>query len=164
MPFEKRRHPRVQIDWTVTLISLDGLTGGVSRNVSLTGTLVYCSEMPDSNENLNLVLKPTERQTILAVAEMVWSNTLISNNNKTHTMGVRLRYIPDSGRQVLSQIISNHLKLEYMKQFFKKRLSFWPFASFNKMKLHELKCHLCKTVLLLGPTEKICPACGNSLP
>ncbi len=110
MPFEKRRHPRVQIAWPVTLIGLDGLVGGVTRNLSLAGTLVYCSEMPDAGENLSLALKPAERQTILATAEMVWSNALISNNNKMHAMGLCFTHFPDRGRQILSEMISNHLK------------------------------------------------------
>ncbi len=163
MPFEKRQHPRAQIVWPVTLIGLDGLTGGVTYNLSLAGTLVYCSEMPDRDENVSLVLKPVESQIILATAEMVWSNALISNNNKMHAMGLCFTHVPDRGRQILSEMISNHLKLAYMKQFFTKRLNFWRLSIFNKMKLHKLKCRLCKTALLLGPSEEICPVCENPL-
>ncbi len=54
MTFEKRRHNRAQIAWPVTLIGLDGLTGGVTFNLSLAGTLVYCSEMPDTDENVSV--------------------------------------------------------------------------------------------------------------
>ena len=164
MPFEKRRHPRVRIAWPVTLIGLDGLAGGVTYNLSLAGTLVYCFEMPDTDENVSLVLKPVESQTILATAEMVWSNALISTNNKMHAMGLCFTHVPDRGYQILSEMISNHLKLEYMKQFFTKRLNFWRLSIFNKMKLHKLKCRLCKIDLLLGPAEEICPVCENPLP
>ncbi len=163
MPFEKRQHPRAQIVWPVTLIGLDGLAGGVTYNLSLAGTLVYCFETPDTDENVSLVLKPVESQNILATAEMVWSNALISNNNKVHAMGLCFTHIPDRGRQILSEMISNHLKLEYMKQFFTKRLSCWPLSIFNKMKLHKLKCRLCKSALLLGPSEEMCPVCENPL-
>jgi hypothetical protein len=119
--------------------------------------------MPDTDENVSLVLKPVESQTILATAEMVWSNALISNNNKMHAMGLCFTDIPHRGRQILSEMISNHLKLEYMKQFFTKRLNFWRLSIFNKMKLHKLKCRLCKTALLLGPSEEMCPICENPL-
>lgn len=163
MPFEKRRYPRAQIAWPVTLIGLDGLAGGVTYNLSLAGTLVYCFEMPDTDENVSLVLKPVESQNILATAEMVWSNALISNNNKMHAIGLCFTQVPDRGRQILSEIISNHLKLEYMKQFFTRRLNFWRLSIFNKMKLHELKCRLCKTALLLGPSEEMRPVCENPL-
>jgi hypothetical protein len=163
MPFEKRQHPRAQIVWPVTLIGLDGLAGGVTYNLSLAGTLVYCFETPDADENVSLVLKPVESQTILATAEMVWSNALISNNNKMHAMGLCFTHFPDHGRQILSAMISNHLKLEYMKQFFTKRLNFWQLSIFNKMKLHKLKCRLCKSALLLGPSEEMCPVCENPL-
>jgi len=120
--------------------------------------------MPDMDENVNLVLQPTERQTISAAAEMVWSNTIISSSNKRHAMGVCFTHIPDSERQLLSAMISNHFKLEYMKQFYARRLRFWKFTIFNKMKLYRLKCHRCKTDLLLGPAEEICPVCEILLP
>ena len=164
MDFEKRRHPRAQIVWPVTLIGLDGLVMGVTRNLSLAGTLVYCSEMPDTNENLSLVLKPAACQTILVTAERVWFNTLVSNNAKIYAMGVCLTHIPDRGRQFLSKTICDHLRLEYIKQFFRRRLRLWRLAILDNMKLYKLKCHRCKTDLLLGPAEEICPVCENPLP
>lgn len=164
MPIEKRRHPRSQIIWPVTLIGLHGFASGVTRNLSLAGTLVYCSEMPDADENLSLVLKPNEHQNISAAAEMVWFNTHNSNNHKMHAMGVCFTHIPHPGRQLLSAMVCNQLKLEYIKQFFAKRLRLWGPTILNKMKLSKFKCHICKTDLLLGPTEKLCPVCENLLP
>jgi len=163
MPLEKRQYPRSEIFWPITLIGLDGLAGGVTCYLSLAGTLVFCFKMPDQDENLSLVLKPTERQTISAAAEMVWSNTFTSNNKKMHAMGVCFTHIADPQRQLLSEMVCNHLKLEYMKRFFAKRLRFWGLTIFNKMKLHKTKCHLCKTDLLLGPAEETCPVCENRL-
>ena len=164
MPSEKRRYPRAQISWPVTLTGLDGLVVGVTQNLSLAGTLVYCPEMPIIGDKFSLVFKPASRQPLLANAERVWSNNFTSTEVMMHAMGASFEHIPDPERRLLSKIISDHLKLEYMKQFFRRRLRFYRFAIFNKMQLHKLKCHRCKTVLLLGPAEMICPVCENLLP
>ena len=164
MPMEKRRYPRFHIAWPVTLIGLDGLVSGVTRNLSLAGTLVHCPEMPIVSDKLSLVFKPSERQPLPASAEMVWSNTLLSHNNMMLAMGVCFTYLPDPGRKILSAMISSHLKLEYMKRFFAKRLGCWSLMAFNRMKLHQFKCQRCKTDLLLGPNEKKCSVCEAELP
>jgi len=163
MPFEKRLHPRAQIAWPVTLIGFEDIKSGMTKNLSLAGTLVSCPEMPIIGDNFSLVFKTVDRMPLIVIAEMVWSNTFLNTKIMMQAMGVSFICMPDCERHFFSQVISNHLKLEYLKQFFTKRLSFWPSAIFKKIKLREVKCHLCKTVLLLGPTEKICPACENSL-
>ena len=164
MPIENRRYPRSQIIWPVTLIGFHGFASAITRNLSLAGTLVHSSEMPDADENLSLVLKPNEHQSISAAAEMVWSNTHKSNNHKMHAMGVCFIHIPGPELQLLSKIISDHLKLEYMKQFFANRLRLWGPTILKKMKLSKFKCLICKTNLLLGPAEELCPVCENPLP
>ena len=164
MPVEKRRYPRSPVVWPVTLMGLDGLVSGVTRNLSLAGTLVHRSEKPIISDKLSLVFKPSDRQLLPAAAEMVWSKTFIRSETKTYAMGVCFTHIPDPGRQLLSEMVCNYLKLEYMKQFFAKRLRFWGLTIFNKMKLHQFKCQRCKTDLLLGPNEKKCSVCEAELP
>ena len=34
----------------------------------------------------------------------------------------------------------------------------------ERAKLHSVKCPICKINLIVRPTEKVCPVCGNELP
>jgi rRNA maturation endonuclease Nob1 len=33
----------------------------------------------------------------------------------------------------------------------------------KRVKLHKVKCPKCKANLMVRPTEKVCPVCGNTL-
>ena len=39
-----------------------------------------------------------------------------------------------------------------------------PFMTSKRVKLISVKCSKCKADLLVKPTERICPVCGNQLP
>ena len=34
----------------------------------------------------------------------------------------------------------------------------------KRVKLHAVKCFMCKVNLMIRPTEKVCPVCGGALP
>jgi hypothetical protein len=91
MAKDKRQYPRVEISWPATIITADG-----------------CSESPGSLDSFRLVLKPAERQLILATAEKVWSKSFDSNNGISHAMGVRFTFIPDHDYQLIKGTVSKH--------------------------------------------------------
>jgi hypothetical protein len=64
--------------------------------------------VPDLDEKFRLLIKPTEKQLLIATAEMIWSDTFISDESIFHGMGVRFRYIPDDDREFIDQTISDH--------------------------------------------------------
>ena len=108
MAIEKRQHPRVEISWSATIITPDGLVNCRTENVSADGTLIRCSELPDNLDRFRLVFKPSERQLILTTAERVWSKTLDTDRNTPHAMGVRFTFIPDHDYQQISAAISSN--------------------------------------------------------
>ena len=108
MGIEKRQHPRVEISWSATIITPDGLVSCRTENLSTDGTLIRCSELPDELHNFRLVFKPAERQLILATAERIWSETVDNDPNTPHAMGVRFTFIPEHDFQLISAAISNH--------------------------------------------------------
>jgi hypothetical protein len=108
MVTEKRQHPRVEISWSATIITPDGLVNCRTENLSTEGTLIRCSELPDELHNFRLVFKPAERQLILATAERVWSKSVGTDLNTPHAMGVRFTFIPEHDYQLISEAISNN--------------------------------------------------------
>jgi len=152
MAVENRRHPRVEISWPVTVVTDDGIVSGRTENLSLVGTLIRCTEISELVYDFRLVFRPTERQLLIANAERVWSNTIVSNNSTTHAMGVRFTYIPEHERHEFSKVISDQTESQCED------------ATFEKIQFHKCKCSLCKTDLFMRPTVKRCPVCGGSLP
>jgi hypothetical protein len=110
MAIEKRQYPRVKIFWPVILVTDSGIIRGRTENLSLVGTLIHCSGIPELPYNFRLVFRPAERQLLIVTAEKVWSNTIVNNNSMSHAMGVRFTYMPDHERKLLLLMIQHHFK------------------------------------------------------
>jgi hypothetical protein len=106
---EKRQYPRVKIFWPVTLVTESGIISGRTENLSLVGTLIRCSKIPELVCRFRLVFRPAERQLLIVTAEKVWSSTIVSNNSMSHVMGVRFTYIPDYERRLFANMINHHV-------------------------------------------------------
>ena len=109
MAIENRSYPRVEVHWPVTLVTEIGLVTGTIRNLSLAGVLIQCPTVPDLLYSFRLVLKPSERQQILATAKRIWSKTHRRNGTVFHAMGVGFTYIPEHDLDVMTEAISNLL-------------------------------------------------------
>mgnify|MGYP002749846674 CR=1 FL=1 len=109
MAIENRSYPRVEVHWPATLVTENGLVTGTIRNLSLAGVLIQCPPVPDLLYSFRLVLKPSERQQILTTAKRIWSKTHRRKGAVLHTMGVGFTYIPEHGRDVMIEEISNLL-------------------------------------------------------
>ena len=109
MAIENRSYPRVEVRWPVTLVTEIGLVTGTIRNLSLAGILIQCPTLPDLFYNFRVVLRPNERQKILATAKKIWSRTYIGDRSIIHTMGLGFTYIPEHDRDLMTEAISNLL-------------------------------------------------------
>ena len=151
MAVEKRRHPRVEISWPVTVVTDEGIISGRAENLSFVGTLIRCSETVELPYDFRLVFRPAERQLLITTAERVWSRPIISNNSTSHVMGVRFTYIPEHERRLFSRTIFSHTPSQYEDYCFKE------------IRFHKFKCFHCRANLFMKPTVKRCPVCGSSL-
>ena len=94
MTVEKRRHPRVEITWPVTVITPNGPADGRIQNISLGGALIQCTKAPELDGLFRLVIRPAESRHIFASARIVWSDTLSNDKSMSHAMGVRFKRTP----------------------------------------------------------------------
>jgi len=151
MAVEKRRHPRVEISWPVTVVTDEGIISGRAENLSFVGTLIRCSEPVELPYDFRLVFRPAELQLLITTAERVWSRTIKSNNSTCQVMGVRFTYIPEHEWGVFSRTIFSDGRSEYED------------SSIGKITFHKFKCSHCRANLFMKPTVKRCPVCGSSL-
>ncbi|NIQ92507.1 MAG: DUF4388 domain-containing protein [Deltaproteobacteria bacterium] len=69
---QRREHSRVEVSWPVSIFSSQGPLEGEVRNISLTGALIRCLEIPDPDEAVRLGIEIGEhRHVIFATAEAV---------------------------------------------------------------------------------------------
>ena len=109
MVMDKRQHPRVELSWPVTVITDDVLVTGRTQNISLVGTLIRCAEIPELQNNFHLIIRPTERELLLATAERIWHRAFVRQYFMPHAVGVRFTFIPDRDYDWISEAISRHI-------------------------------------------------------
>jgi hypothetical protein len=69
---QRREHSRVEVSWPMSIFTLQGPIEGEVLNISLTGALIRCLELPEPVEALKLGIEIWEHcHVMLATAEMV---------------------------------------------------------------------------------------------
>jgi len=105
---EKRRYPRAEVNWPVTILTTSGPIEGEVRNISPGGAFISCSGQPSLHETFRLVIKiPFERQYLLAKGRVARSN-LYDPDDRSLSRGVAVRFteISESDRELLSRIVA----------------------------------------------------------
>ena len=67
MSKKKRRHSRARVSFPVTMVSGARSIAGKVENLSLTGALVHCTELPNLNERLRLQIELPDHSYIMLV-------------------------------------------------------------------------------------------------
>jgi c-di-GMP-binding flagellar brake protein YcgR len=72
MAEQRREHSRVEVSWPMSIFRSQGPIEGEVRNISLTGALIRCLEIPDPDEALRLGIEILEHSHVMfATAETV---------------------------------------------------------------------------------------------
>lgn len=112
MKEEKRKYPRVEVNWPVVIYFGDEEIEGESKNISSKGLFV-CTEKPlPLKKILSVSLKPPEHQAIGLKGEVIWSDLYgIDGTSKTdvYGLGVCLVEIPEEDKKLIKEMISNYL-------------------------------------------------------
>ena len=109
MAIDKRRYPRVEIAWPVTLMTPYGPVGGTTLNLSVAGACIRLHEKPELDEVFRLIIRPAEQQLLPATAELVWSETYIGDTSMFRGMGVHFKYVADDSFEFMSKAISSRI-------------------------------------------------------
>jgi hypothetical protein len=105
MVLGRRRHPRICVDWPAVVLTAQGSVEGRTRNISLEGVFVECSEFPEDKQ-FQIVFKPSKQRSIQVAAEKVWSGNLNFDGVLVYGgMGVRFTRISPGDRGFISDIV-----------------------------------------------------------
>ena len=108
---ERRRHPRVRIDWPVVIQRKDRATVGVATDVSATGALIRTDKPPLPQEGLQVFILVPEREAIKVKSTVSWSQVDFCQND-CYPSGVGIRFTGGSkpDRAFLSSWIKSQLE------------------------------------------------------
>jgi hypothetical protein len=107
---ENRRHPRARIKCPVVMSASDTLIDGETRNLSLGGAFIKCTEQPKPGLIFRMTIEPSKGRLFLVSAEVVWSDRYeVKDKTVLRGLGVRFLEILD-GRQFLRNEIERHVK------------------------------------------------------
>jgi hypothetical protein len=103
---EKRKHPRVAVAWPVTIIAEDGAVEGETKNITIEGVFIHCTQRLLPGNTYRMVIKPPQGP-IEVEGELVWSNLdNLGQRNAVSGMGFYFVKVADEDRESLSEAIS----------------------------------------------------------
>jgi hypothetical protein len=105
---EKRRLPRIEVRWPVTIYTDVGPVQGEARNVTTTGAYILCREPLRQNETYRILIG-LAKHSITVSAEVKWSNMDYNDKETGHTgLGVFFAKMADEDRERLRVAIAGY--------------------------------------------------------
>lgn len=107
---EKRRHPRIKVEWPVIVSKGDDFIEGETKNIAFDGIAICCEEPLPLDEIVSISIEPDEQQSIVVSGKVVWSDVYgLDDQNITYGVGVCFVKISDEDRSRFLDLISDLL-------------------------------------------------------
>ncbi|MGD9158969.1 MAG: PilZ domain-containing protein, partial [Desulfobacteraceae bacterium] len=109
---EKRKYPRVQVNWPVTIYFDDEKIEGETRNISVDGIFLQTEKPLPFKKNFSISVNPPEHQAIGLKGEAVWSDLYgIEGTGEANVygLGVCLVELSEEDKQLIKAMINNYL-------------------------------------------------------
>lgn len=118
MSKENRQHPRVKVNWPVTINTPQGPIAGVTKNISAGGAFVCIQKSLRPDEELllsNSHVRPWMSR--LSIGAKVTRRNVEKLDNETLSlnMGVQFTKLSGEARKRISEYVSTHLRREGLK-------------------------------------------------
>ncbi len=96
---EKRQHPRVDINWPVSIETAYGTIEAEVRNISLGGAFICCKKPLQLRKVFRMTMIGPENEPLIATAQVAWSNANMPEE-KVINRGMGVRFINMSERHI----------------------------------------------------------------
>jgi hypothetical protein len=108
---ERRREPRVEIDWPVEIFLNDGTIEGIAKNITPKGLFVCCEEPLSLKENYRVSIFTPNNKALTVVGKAVWSNSYaMDDQNAPVCIGLSFIKISPEDRNSLKKMIQKNTK------------------------------------------------------
>jgi hypothetical protein len=106
-PSERRKAPRINVNWPITIITSQGTIEGESRNITPSGIFIHCKKKLPEDEVYQMIIKLPNGKQIIVKGQMMWSN--LNGREDTGSlvdMGFSFIKMSDEDQKVLRTVIS----------------------------------------------------------
>lgn len=100
----KREHARLPVAWPVSILTAAGAISGEIRNISLTGALIYCRQLPDPKHfhRLSIEIKKHAHMMRLTVEMIRLDVVYVDHHGPIYSIGTRFVEIDERDLEFLS--------------------------------------------------------------
>ena len=106
---EKRKHPRFNARWPVTVYTDKGEIEGETINISLEGIAICCEEPLHLNKVFRISLITLDDRVIRVGGKVVWSDVYGMDDQETQIgMGVCFVEVSEKDRHIINDVISTY--------------------------------------------------------
>lgn len=104
---EKRRSPRVEVSWPITILAETGTIEGEIRNVSVDGLLIFCEEPLRLNETYRMSILPGKQHAIGVSGKVVCADAYcMDEENAAFGVGICLVELTNEDREALRTLMA----------------------------------------------------------
>ena len=113
MEKSKREYTRVQVSWPVTMLTRKKMLVGEIKDISVSGALIRCEELPSPEETLELSIEVADLSYVSALVENVRFTVDDSHGDSlAYELAVRFTEMAEDERKMLH----NAIEQEAMKK------------------------------------------------
>jgi hypothetical protein len=104
---ERRKHPRKEVIWPISIIAEYGTIEGKIRNITVDGLFIVCEEPLRLNETYRMSITPGKHHAIGVTGKVVWADAYCMTEDKSaYGIGICLIQITDEDRDSLREILA----------------------------------------------------------
>jgi len=102
---EKRKHPRTDVNWPVSMKTSMGIVPAKVTNISLGGAFIGCKKPLPVGEVFQMTMTGPDNELVPATAEVVWSNASLPEDKVVNRgMGVRFLKLSDKHIHIVRRL------------------------------------------------------------
>jgi hypothetical protein len=108
---EKRKHPRVEVKWPVTMMTADGDANGIVENISSGGAYIRTRKLLSDHDIIVVGILGLKRELLWIGAEVVRADIATTSKPEEAAVGLGVRFTTVSGEdyQFLKNAVSERL-------------------------------------------------------
>jgi hypothetical protein len=108
----QRKHPRVDVSWSVIMLTPEGKMVGKTENISCGGAYIRCSTLLCKNDLFTITIQAPNREPLHVGAEVVWVDIPLTPDKEQVPigMGVRFTDISVDDLQFISNVVAGVTK------------------------------------------------------
>ena len=107
---EKRKSPRIEVNWLVKIYTASAVMEAETRNISSEGIFLCCEEELRLGEQLSMSILPPHCEPIQVAGKIMWSDFYgMDDQDRPVCIGMCFVEIPEEGRRLLQDVLASQI-------------------------------------------------------